>query len=166
MEVVSVTKFRDILKILTENEVQFVVIGGVAAILHGSSSFTQDIDLCYDRSPENLERLSRALLPFHPTLRGAPEGLPFHFDPSTIKAGLNFTLSTDLGEVDLFGEVGSLGFYAQVVTASIEGEVHGIRCRLLDLDALIASKKFSGRKKDEEVVLQLEAIRELRKRQP
>lgn len=70
---------------------------------------------------------------------------------------------TDYGDLDLLGEVGALGFYDKVVAVSISGEVHGVRCRVLDLEPLIVSKKFAGRKKDEPVILELEAIQELLK---
>lgn len=158
------TRYQDILRTLTENSVEFVVIGGVAAILHGSAHLTLDLDLCYNRSPENLKCLADVLQPLHPKLRGAPADLPFHLDAPTLKAGLNFTLITDFGDLDLLGEVGGIGFFDRVVGVSIEGEVHGIMCRVLDLEALIAAKKFAGRKKDEPVILELEAIQELLKR--
>ncbi len=157
------TRFQDILKRLQENEVEFVVIGGVAAILHGSAYLTRDVDICYNRSSQNLERLSKALNDIHPRLRGAPADLPFHLDPPTIKAGLNFTLVTDYGDLDLLGEVGGIGFYEKVRARSVRGEIHDVNCLVIDIDGLITSKKFAGRKKDEPVILELEAIQELLK---
>jgi len=93
-------KFEAVIGLLADAGVDFVVIGGVAMLVHGSAHVTQDIDFCYSRSRENIRRLTSALLPYHPRLRGAPEGLPFMFDEETIRRGLNFTLSTDLGDVN------------------------------------------------------------------
>ena len=86
-----VTDFERLLRILVANDVRFVIIGGVALVLHGSARVTQDLDICYARDGENLRRLSQALAPFSPTLRGAPPELPFRLDPPTLKAGLNWT---------------------------------------------------------------------------
>lgn len=157
----SATRFRDILEVLQSNKVEFVVIGGVAAVLHGSAQFTQDLDICYNRTAENFQKLVMALSPLHPKLRNAPSDLPFIFDERTLKNGLNFTFETGLGDIDLLGEVGGIGFYQAVASVSSEKEVFGITCRLLNLEALIKSKKFAGRKKDEMMILELEAIQEL-----
>lgn len=80
-------------------------------VAHGSAHATFDIDFCYRRSMENIEKLSSALEPFHPRLRGAPKDLPFKFDGKTIKAELNFTLTTDLGDINFAGEVSGLGAF-------------------------------------------------------
>jgi hypothetical protein len=74
-------QFKELLQILINEKVEFVVIGGLAANIHGVSRPTYDLDICYSRSKENLERLVRALKPLKPTLRGAPRDLPFRFDP-------------------------------------------------------------------------------------
>src|SRR5215469_10288221 len=102
------------LRVLEEAGVKFVVIGGAAMYARGSPHLTRDVDICYERSSQNLERLARALAPHHPRLRGAPADLPFVFDTRTLASGMNFTLDTDLGELDLLGEVAGLGQYAEV----------------------------------------------------
>jgi hypothetical protein len=142
-----------------------VIIGGVAAVLQGSAQFTQDLDICYNRTQENFQKIIQALTPLHPKLRNAPEDLPFIFDERSLKNGLNFTFKTDLGDLDLLGEVGGIGFYPKVFSQSTEKEVFGLKCRVLNLDALILSKKFAGRKKDEPVIYELEAIKELQERE-
>jgi hypothetical protein len=114
------TQFETLLSALREEGVSFVIIGGVAATLHGSARLTSDLDLVYDRSPENIERLARALAPLTAYLRGAPEGLPFRFDPETITRGLNFTLRTTAGDVDLLGEVTGIGAFPAAMRESIE----------------------------------------------
>jgi hypothetical protein len=141
-----------------------VVIGGVAAIAHGSAQLTYDLDICYNRSTANLAKLVRAITGTHPTLRNAPPDLPFIFDERSLKNGLNFTFQTDLGELDILGEVGGVGVYEKVVAESKMIELDGMECYVLDINALIRSKKFAGRKKDEPVIFELEAIQEMMER--
>ncbi|MFO7567554.1 MAG: hypothetical protein R6X02_33225 [Enhygromyxa sp.] len=74
------TDFAALLRALTEGGVEFIVIGGMAAVAHGSAHVTVDLDIVYGRSDENIERLAAALAPLSPYLRGAPAGLPFRFD--------------------------------------------------------------------------------------
>lgn len=104
-----------LLRNLTTSGVSYIVVGGVAATIHGSSRFTRDLDIVYARDATNLERLVAALAAHTPALRGAPPGLPFRFDVETLKAGLNFTLTTDLGEIDLLGEISGGGRYEQLL---------------------------------------------------
>jgi hypothetical protein len=152
-----------VIGLLNDAGVEYVVIGGVAMVAHGSARATFDFDLCYRRSRENIERLCRALESLHPHLRGAPEGLPFRFDPKTVRAGLNFTLVTDLGDLDLLGEVAGLGSYDKVCDASQVKAVGTTQCRILSLDGLIQAKRAAGRKKDMEVLEELEGLRDLKK---
>ena len=88
---------------LVDKRVDFVVIGAVALVLHGSARVTRDLDLCYSREPPNLRALSAALKPLAPTLRGAPDTLPFTLDAATLASGLNFTLTCSAGDLDLLG---------------------------------------------------------------
>ena len=111
----TATDFPALITLLTEGGVEFIVIGGVAATIHGSAHITVDLDLLYRRTPENIERLAAVLAPIQPYLRGAPEGLPFQFDAATIHRGLNFTLQTTLGDLDLLGEVAGAGTYDSVL---------------------------------------------------
>jgi hypothetical protein len=90
---------------LVRAKVDSILIGGMAAILHGSARVTFDVDLVYSRTDENIERLAKALTPTQIRLPDAPEGLPFAWDAKTIQDGLNFTLTTSLRDVDLFGEI-------------------------------------------------------------
>src|SRR5438128_4509354 len=99
------TEFEKLLRVLKEGGVEFIVVGGVAAVAHGSARLTQDLDLVYGRTSENIDRLVSTLEPLRPYLRGAPPGLPFRLDAPTIRRGLNFTLTTSLGALDLLGEV-------------------------------------------------------------
>ena len=148
---------------LHEQGIKFVIIGGMAAIAQGSAYLTADLDLCYSRDKKNLEQLAKALAPFHPVLRDAPANLPFKLDAATLRSGLNFTLSTDFGDLDLFGEVTGLGSYEEALKLSEELELFGIPCRVLTLEGLIKAKEASGRTKDLRLLPELKALREIRK---
>ena len=152
-----------LLKALNSERVAFVIIGGAAAVLQGSAYVTADFDLCYSRAKENLARLAKALAPFHPSLRGAPKNLPFRLDIGALRSGQNFTLTTDVGDLDIFGEVTGLGGYEEALTHSEEMEIFGIRCKVLTLEGLIESKRAVGRAKDLRLLPELEALLEIRK---
>jgi len=154
--------FKALLRALSESGVEFVLVGGVAATVHGSTRLTADVDVVYERSRDNLDRLALALAPYHPYLRGAPPGLPFRWDSQTLERGLNFTLTTDLGALDLLGEITGGGRYSDLLPHSIVIRVFGIECRCLGLDRLIDVKRAAGRPKDLEAIAELEAIREER----
>lgn len=154
--------FRRVTAVLTKACVEFVVIGGAAMIAHGSAYVTQDFDVCYERSRNNIRRLVQALAPYHPRLRGAPADLPFRFDEETIRAGLNFTLATDLGDIDLLGEVAGIGLYAAVLGSSECAASSGQEWRVLSLEGLIKAKRTAGRPKDLAAVKELEALKELK----
>lgn len=140
----------------------FVVIGGYAAVIHGSAQLTRDLDICYERTPDNMKRLAEAIAPYHPRLRGAPPGLPFVFDQQTLAQGMNFTLETDLGDIDLLGEVSGLGQYPEVSRDAVRVQLHGGYYRVASLEALIQSKRAAGRAKDVSILPELEALGELR----
>jgi hypothetical protein len=153
-----VTDFEKALGVLASGGVEFIVIGGVAGALHGSAAITQDLDVVYARTRENIRRLAAALQPHQPYLRGAPEGLPFRWDEPTIRNGLNFTLTTSFGDLDLLGEATGGGGYEHLVPHSREVVGFGLRFRLLNLDKLIVLKRAAGRPKDLAVVAELQAI--------
>jgi hypothetical protein len=157
------TDFERLLQTLSAAGVEYILIGGLAANAHGAIRTTRDVDVVYARPQENLERLETALAPLHPYLRGAPPGLPFRLDVPTLQAGLNFTLSTDFGELDLLGEVAG-GRYEDLVPDSEWLDLFGVRCRCLTLQALIRVKRAAGRPKDFETVAELEALAEERGR--
>lgn len=153
-------QLEPILKSLTELEVEFVVIGGVAITAHGSAYLTLDLDFCYSRTPENLKKLVNALSQFSPRFRGFPENLPFIFDISTLRNGTNFTFTTKIGDVDLLGEVAGVGNYEDVFRNSEIKELFGLLIRVLSIDGLIKAKTAAGRTKDLLVLPELEALRE------
>lgn len=149
------------IRLLSNGGIEFVIVGGIAGSIHGSSQATFDLDLCYARNTSNMARLAESLSTFHPQLRGAPPGLPFIWDVETIKHGLNFTLRTDLGDLDLFGEIPGVGSFEQVRAASVMVKLFGVECAVLSLDGLIAAKRAAGRAKDMLALPELEALREL-----
>ncbi len=154
------TDYTGLLRVLAEAEVRFVLVGGAAAIAHGSARHTLDVDVVYARSAENVHRLVEALAPHKPYLRGAPPGLPFHWNVETISAGLNFTLTTSLGDLDLLGEIVGGGGYEQLAEHSTTLRAFGIECLCLELEHLIRVKRAAGRPKDLEAVAELEALLE------
>ncbi len=158
----SVFDAPGIVRHLVSQHVDFVVVGGLAMAVHGSSYLTKDLDVCYNRTAANLAAIVTALAPLHPYLRGGPPGLPFRLDVPTLQAGLNFTFITDLGDLDLLGEVSGIGDYSQALAQSQEEEMFGMRVRVLTLDGLIAAKKAAGRNKDRAHVLELEELKKLR----
>jgi len=152
--------FERLLGVMTKGGVRFIIIGGVAATAHGSARLTADLDVVYSRDPENLAALVHALEPHSPYLRGAPPGLPFRFDTQTLAAGLNFTLSTDLGAIDLLGEVAGGGSFDNLLPDTIVIALFGIDCRCVTLDALIRLKRAAGRPRDLETIAELEGLRD------
>ncbi len=99
------TDFETLIRLLVKHNIDFIIIGGAAATTHGSARLTEDLDVVYGRTPDNIAKLAACLAPYKPYLRGSPPGLPFQLDAQTIQGGLNFTLTTDLGDLDLFGEI-------------------------------------------------------------
>jgi hypothetical protein len=160
-EAATMLDIEGILRHLTNEHAEFVIIGGLAMIAHGSAYITKDVDLCYSRTSKNIALIAAALEPLHPYLRGVPPGLPFRFDVSTIQAGLNFTLVTDLGPIDLLGEVSGIGNYEHVWSHSVEKTAFGMRVRVLSIDGLISSKKAAGRAKDKNHILELEELKKI-----
>jgi hypothetical protein len=158
------TDFPGLLRALQREKVRFIVIGGAAATAHGGARLTLDLEVVYSRKPENRRRLAAAIAPLAPTLRGAPEGPPFVWDERTIRAGLNFTLSTSLGALDLLGEVAGGGRYENLGNDTETIHVFGVDCLCVNLDALIRLKRAAGRRKDLEAIAELEIIREEREK--
>jgi len=145
---------------LAHNNVDYVVVGGVAITLHSSAYITQDFDFCYSRKKENLTRLVQALGPFLPRPRDFPGDLPYIFDESTLRNGTNFTFETAIGDIDLLGEVKGIGDYPAALEQSVVYQIYGVSVRTLTLDALIAAKTAAERPKDQLVLPELYALRE------
>ena len=158
------TDFEAVIRTFSEAGVEIIIVGGLAATIHGSARLTQDIDFVYSRSGANVRRLVSALDPYAPYLRGAPPGLPFDWNAATIDRGLNFTLTTAIGDIDLLGEITGGGDYDALVPHTVDVDVFGYRCLCLDLPGLIRAKRAAGRPKDLDALAELEALLEERDR--
>ena len=156
------TNFGALLRRLAEGHVDFIIVGGVAAAMHGAARATYDVAVVYSRTPENIARLVETLSPLQPYLRGAPPGLPFTWDAAAVRRGLNFTLTTSLGDLDLLGEVTYGGTYEALLNDTEFVSASEIECRCLTLERLIRVKRAAGRPKDLEALAELEAIAEER----
>ncbi len=154
------TPLERLLTALHQAQVEFIIVGGVAARAHGSSRLTDDLDVAYARSPANLARIVAALAPFAPYLRGAPPGLPFEWSAATLASGLNFTLTTTTGAIDLLGEITGGGRYDALLPHAITVSAFDLELQLLDLPWLIHVKRAAGRPKDLEVIAELELLRD------
>jgi hypothetical protein len=155
---VEPTFIADTVTRLCDAGVEFVIAGGVSAVLHGSPVITNDLDLCYRRTPDNVRRLVAALAPLAPRPRGFPPDLPFAFDERTILLGSNFTLAVGPEDLDLLGTMSAVGGYEEVVGAAVDMTVAGRPVKVLALTDLIASKEAAGRPKDLAVLPLLRAL--------
>lgn len=154
------TQFSILIPLLVQSGIRFILVDGAAAVAHGSARFTNDLDIVCERTTDNMQRIIDGLKPYAPYLRGAPPGLPFQWEINTIQAGLNFTLTTALGNIDLLGEITGGGSFEDLVRHSSTIEIFGVSCLCLNLPKLIDVKRAAGRPKDLEVIAELESILE------
>lgn len=153
-----------LLERLCDAGVDFVIVGGFAATLHGSSLVTRDLDVCAILSSENVEKLREALRDLKPTHRLTPQKLSFLDNPDPGVEVRNLYLRTDFGPVDILSSILGVGDFDRVRVASIEVGLFGRSCRVISLDDLIQAKEALGRDKDLLAVKELRAVRETQKR--
>ena len=149
-----------IIGVLVDHEVRFVLIGGLAAIAHGSPFPTEDVDVTPERSRENLTRLSEALrdLGARVRTRGVPEGLPFDHDAESLDAAGVWNLTTDHGDLDIsFVPSGTEGF-SDLDRGASGIEAYGVVVRIAALADIIRSKQAANRPKDQRVLPTLREI--------
>src|SRR6476661_8208651 len=120
---------RALLEPLVERGVDFVVVGGMAGITHGSNYPSFDLDVAYARDRANIARLVAALESIGVRLRGGPADLPFVLDARAIENGANFTFVTPHGDFDILGDVAGVGSYEQLRESAVEKEISGIEVR-------------------------------------
>ncbi|HVD61483.1 MAG TPA: hypothetical protein VNC11_11475 [Gemmatimonadaceae bacterium] len=154
--------FATILGGLRDNEVRFVVVGGLAGIAHGSRRVTDDVDICYDLSGGNTERLAALLSKWNAYPRGIEPDLPFFMDARQFKVTPIMTLTTSEGFIDVLDIVKGVGDYTDCRRRSVEIDAFDISFRVLDLPALIEAKRSTGRPKDIDQLPELEALVALR----
>ncbi|MGH9875081.1 MAG: hypothetical protein ACRD9S_21710 [Pyrinomonadaceae bacterium] len=155
----SIKIIEEPLKLLGNHGIECVIIGGVAATLYGSSILTNDLDVCYARNVLNLERLADALKSVNAKLRNAPPDVPFLPDAETLRRGLNFTFQTDVGALDLLGDVRGVGDYNDAASGAVMYQLFGYSFAVLEIGKLILAKRTAGRAKDLVALPELEAIR-------
>jgi hypothetical protein len=158
--------FERLLRELEDAGVEYIVVGGAAMALQGSARVTQDLDVLYERSPENLERLAAAVRNMKARLRALhePEGVRAPLDARALAAGMTFTLGTDFGDFYIFGEIAGIGKYQSALAATEEHELfeRGRPVRALTIEGLITAKRAAARAKDLDAIPELEAMRDLR----
>ncbi|MGH2674244.1 MAG: hypothetical protein ACRDKA_06185 [Actinomycetota bacterium] len=153
-------EYLDALEMLARHRVRFVVIGGIAARLRGSTTVTEDLDVCYARDDANLGRMARALAELHARPRGAPQDVPFTLDARTLKMGDHFTFATDAGSLDILGHPrGIPGGYDELERAAEDVDLGGFEVRVASIDDLIRMKRAAGRPKD---LIEVEVLGALR----
>jgi hypothetical protein len=148
------------IRVLHAADVDFVVIGGLAILLHGGDHVTVDGAFAYQRSLENARRIAEALRPYHPMPTAWPEGLPFVWDAQTIFGSTVLTLETDLGRLDL-GQPDGSPVFRILKERSVETALGDINIRVAAIDDLIAMKRAAGRFKDLGHIAELESIKKI-----
>jgi hypothetical protein len=143
-----------IFRVLLRHHVDFVVVGGIAGLSHGSTYPSFDLDIAYAPGRANLKRLVKALEELGATLRVGeepspdPDAIPFQLDAKSLERGLNFTFDTKHGPLDVLGDPAGISSYRELSAASIETEIEGETVKVCSLDHLIAMKRGAGRPKD------------------
>lgn len=150
-------------RMLNRHGVRYVVIGGLASELLGAAIGTNDIDVCYDRTADNMDRLAIALRELHATLRVArvDEHLPFILDAPTLAAGDSFTLRSDAGDLDIRGTPSGTGGFRDLDAGATSYDLGGdLVVRVVSLDDLIRMKEAANRPKDQTQLHVLSALKE------
>lgn len=147
-----------LLERLCEAKIEFVIVGGYAAMLHGSALITRDLDICAILTEETIERLRATLKDLKPSHRFTPQRLSFLTVPAPGAAVDNIYLETELGPVDVLGSILGIGDFAAVNAHALEIEVFGKKCRIISLEDLIVAKEAVGRDKDKLAAKELRAI--------
>lgn len=161
----SLNNLNNLLKVLLESNIDFVLIGGFAGVVHGSTQVTRDLDICVLISAAEVQKLRNALRDLHPRHRMNPNFKPsFLVEPKTIEGLNNIYLETDLGVLDIISTVSGVGSFEDVKRRSIEISIFDHKCKVISIDDLILAKEILGREKDKFVVQELREILKLRKK--
>ncbi len=156
---------KALLSRLKEQEVEFVIIGGVCGVLHGASLVTLDLDICCRFGRENLRRIEAAVKDLRPRHRLTANKLPLELTDQLCDRLKNIYLTTDMGILDCMSKVTGVGTYDEVLKQSVSHSLSYGEFRMLNLDALIAAKVAMGRERDLDAVKLLQAIKERRDQQ-
>ena len=153
-----------ILERLIKGNVAFVIVGGYAAVAHGCTLITMDVDICCEMAADNLLALQKTLSSLHPVHRLTPKRIPLNITREKCRGIKNLYLDTDCGQLDCLGKVKGVGDFKTVKAISEEIKLPSGRCLILSLDGLIKAKKAMDRPRDKETVIQLEALKEKEQR--
>jgi len=149
----------ELMRRLVSSQVEFVLVGGFAAVAHGVTLVTRDVDICCRFNEANLLLIQEAFADLHPVHRSRPD-LPLQLTSEQCSMLKNLYLKTDLGVVDCLGEVLGVGHFDEVLKNSVEVELPYGKCRILDIDALIRAKEAMNRNHDKITVMLLKKIKE------
>ena len=154
-------KLGSLLRLLSEGNVDFVIVGGVAVVLQASPRFTRDLDICYATATDNLERLGKVLLAIGAMLRGVEEDVPFVPDERTLRRTQMLTLTTREGALDLLVDPLGSPDYAALRMRADRMDLDGITVAVASVEDLIAMKRAAGRPQD---LVDLESLEVARRR--
>jgi hypothetical protein len=138
-------------------DVEFVLVGGFAAVAHGAALVTRDVDICCRFTETNLMRIQRAFSDLRPVHRQRPD-IPLDLTPELCASLKNLYLKTDMGSVGCLGEILGVGDFDEVTRQSIPVELPVGTCRVLGIEALIRAKEAMGRDHDKVTVKHLRDI--------
>lgn len=159
---IQVQDLKKLLKLLLENEIDFVLIGGFAAVVHGSTLVTQDLDICSSMSVENIEKLRSVLKEYNPVHRmNRNAKLSFLEHPKSLDGINNIYLDTDLGVLDILSATQPAGDFETIKKNSIQIKIYGHTCNVISIDDLIKVKSSMKRPKDLQAVEELIKIKKL-----
>jgi hypothetical protein len=148
----------EILKRLNDHGIPFVVVGGMAAIAHGSPLVTQDVDVCAPMDHATLMKIIEALADVRPRFRMRPDMPVVRAENPNLKGLKNLYLRTDVGQIDILGEVMGVGNFEQVQKEASIKDLGVVACRVLNLGALISAKRAAGREKDRLALMYLDPL--------
>ncbi len=151
---------QEVVRLLGQHRVEYVLTGGLAAVTHGAPLVTQDVDLCHARGRDNLDRLAAALQEVHAQLRGAEPGVRFVVDAPALNTGDAFTFTTDIGSIDILANPAGTEGYEDLVRTADVFELFGYSVRVAAIDDLIRMKLAAGRRKDLLAAEELGALRD------
>ncbi|MBI3183518.1 MAG: nucleotidyltransferase [Myxococcales bacterium] len=151
---------RELIQLLVDAGFEFVIVGGIAAVAHGSVELSDDLDVVSPFKADNLDRLTRALVPHRPRFALTPEKRRVDQSPAELARFKNLYLLTDLGRLDVLSEVTAVGSFEAVRAHAVAMTLFERVCRVISLDDLIAAKAAMLRPKDKQVELELRAIRD------
>ncbi|MFH1223208.1 MAG: nucleotidyltransferase [Pseudomonadota bacterium] len=154
---------KDLLEVLLKSKIDFILIGGYAGVVHGSSVVTQDIDICAVLTPENIKKLRMCLKDYDPSHRMTQKKLSFLRYPEKLNGIKNLYIETNLGVLDIIGDVSGVGSFEDVKKNAVEIKLYGHKCRVISVDDLIKSKETLKRPKDLIVAAELKSIKRSKK---